>query len=85
MGGAQAIAALAYGTETIRPVDVIVGPGSLWVQEAKRQVSGVVGIDGFAGPSDLTIIALRGRRSSSRCDSTCWPRPSTARARSSWR
>ena len=57
MGGAQAIAALAYGTETIRPVDVIVGPGSLWVQEAKRQVSGIVGIDGFAGPSDLTIIA----------------------------
>ena len=57
MGGAQAIAALAYGTETIRRVDVIVGPGSLWVQEAKRQVSGVVGIDGFAGPSDLTVIA----------------------------
>jgi histidinol dehydrogenase len=60
MGGAQAIAALAYGTETIRPVDVIVGPGSLWVQEAKRQVSGIVGIDGFAGPSDLTIIASDG-------------------------
>ncbi len=60
MGGAQAIAALAYGTETIRPVDVIVGPGSLWVQEAKRQVSHRVGIDGFAGPSDLTIIASRG-------------------------
>ena len=60
MGGAQAVAALAYGTETIRPVDVIVGPGSLWVQEAKRQVSGVVGIDGFAGPSDLTIIATAG-------------------------
>ena len=60
MGGAQAIAALAYGTETIRPVDVIVGPGSLWVQEAKRQVSGFVGIDGFAGPSDLTIIASEG-------------------------
>jgi histidinol dehydrogenase len=60
MGGAQAIAALAYGTQTIRPVDVIVGPGSLWVQEAKRQVSGIVGIDGFAGPSDLTIIASAG-------------------------
>ncbi len=60
MGGAQAIAALAYGTETIRPVDVIVGPGSLWVQEAKRQVCGFVGIDGFAGPSDLTIIASAG-------------------------
>jgi histidinol dehydrogenase len=60
MGGAQAIAALAYGTETVKPVDVIVGPGSLWVQEAKRQVSGQVGIDGFAGPSDLTIICSAG-------------------------
>jgi histidinol dehydrogenase len=60
MGGAQAIAALAYGTLTIRPVDVIVGPGSLWVQEAKRQVAGRVGIDGFAGPSDLTVIASTG-------------------------
>jgi histidinol dehydrogenase len=58
--GAQAIAALAYGTESIPRVDVIVGPGSLWVQEAKRQVSGVVGIDGFAGPSDLTVIASKG-------------------------
>ena len=58
--GAQAIAALAYGTESIPRVDVIVGPGSLWVQEAKRQVSGVVGIDGFAGPSDLTVIATKG-------------------------
>jgi histidinol dehydrogenase len=60
MGGAQAIAALAYGTETIPAVDVIVGPGSLWVQEAKRLVAGVVGIDGFAGPSDLTVIASTG-------------------------
>jgi histidinol dehydrogenase len=57
MGGAHAIAALAYGTETVRPVDVIVGPGNLYVQEAKRQVFGVVGIDGFAGPSDLLAIA----------------------------
>jgi histidinol dehydrogenase len=57
MGGAQAIAALAYGTETIAPVDVIVGPGSLYAQEAKRQVAHRVGIDGFAGPSDLVIIA----------------------------
>jgi histidinol dehydrogenase len=55
-GGAQAIAALAYGTETIEPVDVIVGPGSLYVQEAKRQVADRVGIDGFAGPSDLLAI-----------------------------
>ena len=57
MGGAQAIAALAYGTETIPAVDVIVGPGNLYVQEAKRQVSAHVGIDGFAGPSDLIVIA----------------------------
>jgi histidinol dehydrogenase len=56
MGGAQAIAALAYGTETVAPVEVIVGPGNLYVQEAKRQLSGIVGIDGFAGPSDLLII-----------------------------
>jgi histidinol dehydrogenase len=57
MGGAQAIAALAYGTESIEPVAVIVGPGNLYVQEAKRQVFGQVGIDGFAGPSDLVVIA----------------------------
>jgi histidinol dehydrogenase len=57
MGGAQAIAALAYGSETVTPVDVIVGPGNLYVQEAKRQVFGRVGIDGFAGPSDLLMIA----------------------------
>jgi histidinol dehydrogenase len=57
MGGAQAIAALAYGTETIPRVDVIVGPGNLWVQEAKVQASAAVGIDGFAGPSDLLVVA----------------------------
>jgi histidinol dehydrogenase len=57
MGGAQAIAALAYGTESIEAAEVIVGPGNLWVQEAKRQVSGHVGIDGFAGPSDLLVLA----------------------------
>jgi histidinol dehydrogenase len=57
MGGAQAVAALAYGTESVSPVDVIVGPGNLYVQEAKHQVSAHVGIDGFAGPSDLLIIA----------------------------
>jgi histidinol dehydrogenase len=60
IGGAQAIAALAYGTETVGAVDVIVGPGNLYVQEAKRQVSGDVGIDGFAGPSDLFVIAAPG-------------------------
>ncbi|HZO59259.1 MAG TPA: histidinol dehydrogenase [Solirubrobacterales bacterium] len=57
MGGAQAIAALAYGTATVAPVDVIVGPGNAYVQEAKRQVSGQVGIDGIAGPSELLVIA----------------------------
>jgi histidinol dehydrogenase len=57
MGGAHAIAALAYGTESVDAVDVIVGPGNLYVQEAKRQVFGQVGIDGFAGPSDLLAIA----------------------------
>jgi histidinol dehydrogenase len=57
MGGAQAIAALAYGTESVEPVDLIVGPGNLYVQEAKHQVFGQVGIDGFAGPSDLLVIA----------------------------
>jgi histidinol dehydrogenase len=56
MGGAHAIAALAYGTETVARVDVIVGPGNLYVQEAKRQLSHEVGIDGFAGPSDLMIV-----------------------------
>src|SRR5450759_347882 len=57
MGGAQAIAALAHGTETVQRVDVVVGPGNLYVQEAKRQLSATVGIDGFAGPSDL-LVAL---------------------------
>jgi histidinol dehydrogenase len=60
MGGAHAVAALAYGTETIPRVDVIAGPGGLWVQEAKRQVSGDVGIDGFLGPSDVLICAGAG-------------------------
>lgn len=57
IGGAQAVAALAYGTETVAPVDVVAGPGSRWVQEAKRQVVGVVGIDGIAGPSELVVVA----------------------------
>ena len=59
MGGAHAIAALAYGTDSVRRVDVITGPGSLYVQEAKRQVVGEVGIDGFAGPSDVLVLAGR--------------------------
>jgi histidinol dehydrogenase len=57
MGGAHGIAALAYGTETIERADVIAGPGSLIVQEAKRQVSDSVGIDGFYGPSDVLVLA----------------------------
>ena len=57
VGGAQAIAAMAYGTESIRAVDVIVGPGNVYVALAKREVIGVVGIDGFAGPSEVAIVA----------------------------
>ena len=57
IGGAQAIAALAYGTKTIKPVNKIVGPGNIYVAEAKRQVSGFTGIDMFAGPSEVVIIA----------------------------
>jgi histidinol dehydrogenase len=56
MGGAQAVAALAFGTESVERVDVVVGPGNLYVQEAKRRLSHVVGIDGFAGPSDLMVV-----------------------------
>ena len=55
-GGAQAIAAMALGTESIEPVDVIVGPGNRYVSEAKRQLSGRVGIDGIAGPSELMVV-----------------------------
>jgi histidinol dehydrogenase len=60
MGGAHAVAALAYGTENVPRVDVIAGPGNLYVQEAKRLVSGDVGIDGFAGPSDVVVLASSG-------------------------
>lgn len=57
MGGAHAIYALALGTETIERVDVIAGPGNAWVQEAKRRMFGWVGLDSYAGPSELMIIA----------------------------
>ncbi len=57
IGGAQAIAALAFGTETIDPVDLIAGPGNRYVAEAKRLVFGQVGIDGIAGPSELMVVA----------------------------
>jgi histidinol dehydrogenase len=57
IGGAQAVAALAFGTETIRPVAKIVGPGNAYVAAAKRQVFGTVGIDSIAGPSEVLVIA----------------------------
>lgn len=63
VGGAQAVAALAYGTETIPAVDKIVGPGNAFVAEAKKQVYGRVSIDMIAGPSEILIVA----------DGTCVP------------
>src|SRR5581483_9542054 len=57
VGGAQAIAAAAYGTESIVRVDKIVGPGNVWVTEAKRQVYGACAIDGLAGPSEVLVVA----------------------------
>jgi histidinol dehydrogenase len=57
IGGAQAVAALAYGTETIKPVDKICGPGNAYVAAAKRQVFGAVGIDMVAGPSEVLVVA----------------------------
>ena len=57
IGGAQAIAALAYGTATVAPVDVIVGPGNAYVAAAKKQVFGQVGIDMMAGPSEILVVA----------------------------
>jgi histidinol dehydrogenase len=59
IGGAQAVAAFAYGTPTIRPVDKIVGPGNAYVAEAKRRVFGTVGIDSVAGPSEILVVADR--------------------------
>jgi histidinol dehydrogenase len=57
VGGAQAVAALAFGTESVQAVDRIVGPGNVYVTEAKRQVAGFVGIDGLAGPTELAVVA----------------------------
>ena len=62
IGGAQAVAALAFGTETVEPVAKIVGPGNAYVAEAKRQVFGVVGIDSIAGPSEVLIVADKDNR-----------------------
>src|SRR3977135_4314183 len=56
-GGAAAIAAMAFGNETISPVDKIVGPGNSYVQLAKRMLAGCVGIDGYLGPSEIVVIA----------------------------
>ncbi|MEO6836575.1 MAG: histidinol dehydrogenase [Candidatus Tumulicola sp.] len=63
VGGAQAVAAAAFGTETIVPVEKIVGPGGVWTTEAKRQVFGVCGIDGLAGPSEVLVVADDGANS----------------------
>ena len=60
IGGAQAIGALAYGTERVAAVDMIVGPGNAYTQEAKLQLSWLVGIDGIKGPSDVVVVATRG-------------------------
>ena len=79
VGGAHAVAALAYGTESIERVDVIAGPGNEWVQEAKRQVSGDVGIDGFLGPSDVLVLADGSDRPAA--GRTRPARPGRARAR----
>jgi histidinol dehydrogenase len=57
MGGAHAVAALAYGTETVRRVDKIVGPGNVWVNAAKQMVAGDVGIDGLPGPTEVVVFA----------------------------
>ena len=57
LGGIQAVAALAIGTETIKPVNMLAGPGNAFVAEAKRQLFGEVGIDLFAGPTEVLIVA----------------------------
>ena len=77
VGGAQAVAALAYGTETIAPVDKIVGPGNAYVTAAKLLVSSRVGIDLPAGPSEVVVIADATRGPGPRARPICSPRPST--------
>ncbi len=81
VGGAQAIAALAYGTATIAPVAKIVGPGNAYVAAAKRRVFGQVGIDMIAGPSEVVVIA-DATATPTGSPRTCWPRPSTTPPRS---
>jgi hypothetical protein len=80
LGGVQAIAAMAYGLFTGKPADIIVGPGNKFVAEAKRMLFGQVGIDVFAGPSEVAVIA------DDSADPTSWPptswaRPSTGTSR----
>ena len=78
IGGAQAIGALAYGTASVPAVDVIAGPGNAYVAEAKRQVSGVVGVaSAFAGPSEIVVIAGPSAAAATSPPSTWWSRPST--------
>ena len=80
LGGVQAVAAMGVGTETFQPVDMLVGPGNAYVAEAKRQLYGKVGIDLFAGPTEILVIA--DETPTPRCARpTCWARPSTARPR----
>ena len=80
IGGAQAIAALAYGTATIAPVDKIIGPGNAYVAAAKRRVFGTVGIDMIAGPSEILVVA-DGNNDPPGSPPICWRRPSTTRRR----
>ena len=82
IGGAQAVAALAYGTRTIAPVDKIVGPGNAYVAAAKRQVFGRVGIDMIAGPSEILVVADAAATTRPGSPPTCCRRPSTIAARS---
>ena len=74
---------MAYGTESIAAVDVIVGPGNAYVAEAKRQVAVDVGIDGYAGPSEVAVVADDDRRCRCWSRSISSRRPSTVRAASS--
>ena len=79
IGGAQAVAALAYGTSNIAKVDKIVGPGNAYVAEAKRQVFGKVGIDMIAGPSEICVVA--DTQNDPEWQLTCFHRPSTQKMR----
>ena len=78
VGGVQAVGMMAIGTQTVSPVDVIVGPGNAFVAEAKRQLFGRVGIDLFAGPTETLVIADE-TVDGELCAPICWGRPSTGR------